>query len=173
MDELATAVGLAAARELTAAQLRIRHCVEQSHVEQIWWRSAPALNSIGNLVLHLCGNLRQWVIAGVGGEPDQRRRYLEFGEQEQLSGAELLTRLDSTVESALRVLHGLTAAQLIEKRRIQGFELTCVAAIFDSLAHFRGHAQEIVHITRLQLGTAYRFQWTPATIEEGRAPEAH
>ena len=57
--------------------------------------------------------------------------------------------------------------ELLEPRRIQGFETTGLAAIFDSVAHFKGHTQEIVHLTRMQLGDRYRFEWVPSTPEEG------
>src|SRR5262245_21070641 len=73
-DELAAAVGAAAAHELESALSRIKHCLGQLDDEQVWRRSRPGLNSIGNLILHLCGNLRQWVVAGVGGAPDVRGR---------------------------------------------------------------------------------------------------
>jgi hypothetical protein len=71
------------------------------------------------------------------------------------------------VSEAKGVLGRLTARQLMEVRRIQGFNVTGLAAIFDSVPHFRGHTQEIVHLTRLQLGDAYRFAWTPMTPEQG------
>ena len=64
-------------------------------------------------------------------------------------------------------LAGVDPRQLSEPRRIKGFDLTGVAAIFDSVPHFRGHTQEIVHMTRLQLGDAYQFAWTPTTPEQG------
>jgi len=79
----------------------------------------------------------------------------------------LLRRLEAVVEEAKGVLAGVDARQLAEVRRIQGFDVTGVAAIFDSVPHFRGHTQETVHMTRLQLGDAYKFAWTPTTPEQG------
>ena len=75
--------------------------------------------------------------------------------------------LEAVVGEARRVLSVVDARRLAEPRRIQGFDVTGVAAIFDSVPHFRGHTQEIVHMTRLQLGDAYRFAWTPTTSEQG------
>jgi hypothetical protein len=69
-DELAAAVGAAAAHELDSALLRIEHCLGQLNDEQVWRRSRPGLNIIGNLILHLSGNLRQWIVAGLGDAPD-------------------------------------------------------------------------------------------------------
>ena len=80
-DELAVVVGAAAAHELDSALLRIKHCLGQLTDDQVWRRSQPSLNSIGNLILHLCGNLRQWIVAGLGGAPDERNRPAEFSER--------------------------------------------------------------------------------------------
>jgi hypothetical protein len=165
-DELAVVVGAGAAHELDSALLRIKHCLDQLNDEQVWRRSQPSLNSIGNLILHLCGNLRQWVVAGLGGAPDERNRPAEFAERGSVPKEELLHRLEAVVEEAKRVLAGVDARQLAETRRIQGFDVTGVAAIFDSVPHFRGHTQEIVYMTRLQLGDAYKFAWTPSTPEQ-------
>ena len=81
-DQLAAA---AASQELTKALERIKHCLGQLTDEQIWQREAESMNSIGNLILHLCGNLRQWIVAGIGGEQDLRRRPNEFSERGAIS----------------------------------------------------------------------------------------
>jgi Protein of unknown function (DUF1572) len=166
-DELAKAVGAEAARELASALDRIKHCLDQLTVDQVWSRPDPAMNSIGNLLLHLCGNVRQWIISGVDGAKDVRNRPAEFAERGPLPKEDLLRRLDSVVGEARAVLESLTAQQLTAARRIQGFETTALAAIFNSVPHFRGHTQEIIHMTRTLLGDAYRFAWAPATPEEG------
>jgi hypothetical protein len=166
-DELAAAVGAAAAHELESAWKRIKHCLGQLNDEQVWRRSQPGLNSIGNLILHLCGNLRQWVVAGIGGAADVRNRPAEFAEQRSIPKEELMRSLEAVVEDAKGILAGVDARQLVEVRRIQGFDVTGAAAVFDSVPHFRGHTQEIVHMTRLQLGDAYQFAWTPTTPEQG------
>jgi len=169
-DELAAAVGKEAAHELASALGKIKHCLGQLNDQQIWWRAQASLNSIGNLLLHLCGNLRQWIVAGLSGAADVRNRPAEFAEQGPIPRADLLHRLETVVKEAQQVLGRMTARQLLEVRRIQGFEITGLAAIFDSVPHFRGHTQEIIHITRLQLGDAYQFAWKPATSEQGAVP---
>jgi hypothetical protein len=166
-DELATAVGSEAGNELASALVRIKHCLGQLTDDQVWWRSRPSLNSIGNLVLHLCGNARQWVVVGLGGAADTRDRPAEFTELGPIPREELLRRLEAVVDEAREVLARQTARQLLEARRIQGFDVTGLAAIFDSVPHFRGHAQEIVNMTRLQLGDTYKFAWAPTTPEQG------
>jgi hypothetical protein len=80
---------------------------------------------------------------------------------------ELLRNLEGVVEEAKRILAGVDARQLTEARRIQGFDVAGATAIFDSIPHFRGHTQEIVHMTRLQLGDAYKFARMPTTPEQG------
>ncbi|OWK45519.1 DinB family protein [Fimbriiglobus ruber] len=165
-DELAAAVGAAAAHELDRALDRIKHCLGQLTDDQVWHRSQPGLNSIGNLILHLCGNLRQWIVAGLGGAPDERNRSAEFAERGPVPKEELVRSLEAVAKEAKRVLAGVDARQLAEPRRIQ-FDVTGVAAIFNSVPHFRGHTQEIIHLTRLQLGDAYKFAWTPITPEQG------
>jgi hypothetical protein len=169
-DKLAAVVGTAAAHELESALNRIKHCLGQLNEEQMWRRSQPSINSIGNLILHLCGNLRQWIVAGVGGASDARNRPAEFAERGPIPKDELMRRLEAVVKEAKGVLAGVDARQLAEVRRIQGFDVTGVAAIFDSIPHFRGHTQEIVHMTRLLLGDAYRLAWEPKTPEEGAPP---
>jgi hypothetical protein len=166
-DELAAAVGREAGNELASALARIKHCLGQLTEEQVWWRSRPSLNSIGNLILHLCGNVRQWVVVGLGGAADSRDRPAEFTELGPIPREELLRELEVVVDEARAVLTRQTARQLLEARRIQGFDVTGLAAIFGSVPHFRGHAQEIVSMTRLQLGDAYKFAWAPTTPEQG------
>ena len=166
-DDLAAAVGTEAGNELTSALGKIKHCLGQLTDDQVWWRSHPSLNSIGNLILHLCGNVRQWIVAGLGGASDVRDRPAEFAERGPIPKADLLCKLDAVVDEAKAVLSKLTARQLLEARRIQGFDVTGLKAIFDSVPHFRGHTQEIIHLTRLQLGDAYQFAWTPTTPEQG------
>jgi hypothetical protein len=135
---------------------------------QIWQRESEAMNSIGNLVLHLCGNLRQWIVAGIGGEEDVRQRPKEFSERGPIPKLELLRRLDETVAQAQDALKKASANDLLRQRSIQGFHVSGLEAIFDSVPHFRGHTQEIIHMTRCLLGDTYRFAWVPSTPEEGR-----
>jgi hypothetical protein len=137
---------------------------------QTWWRPAESMNSIANLVLHLCGNLEQWILSGVGGAVAHRNRPLEFSERTAIPKQQLSQRLSSTVSQVDAVLAQVKDATLLEPRRIQGFEETVLSAIFETLAHFNGHTQEIVYITRLQLRDTYRFEWIPSTPEQIASP---
>ena len=165
--ELAAAVIGETTNCLDSCVAKIKHCLGQLTDEQVWWRPQEQLNSIGNLILHLSGNVRQWVVAGIGGAADVRERPREFSEREMIPKEELLGRLDAVVSAATAALAKMTAEDLLRVRRIQGFEVSGLKAIFDSVSHFKGHTQEIICLTRMQLGERYRFDWVPATAEEG------
>jgi hypothetical protein len=156
-----------ARRHLADRTDRVKHCLGQLDDAQVWWRPHGSLNSVGNLVLHLCGNLRQWVVSGVGGAPDTRDRPAEFSEQGPIPRAELIRRLDAVAAEADAALASLEEPRLLEPRRIQGFDETVMSAVWESLAHLSGHTQEVVYITRLQLGDRYKFAWVPSTPEQG------
>ena len=159
------------ARSHLAAKIgRIEHCVGQLDDGQVWWRPHDSMNSIGNVLLHLCGNMRQWLISGVGGVPDTRDRPAEFAERVPVPKDELMRRLVAVAAEADAALAALVESRLPEPRRIQGFDETVLSAIWGSLEHLSGHAQEIVYVTRMLLGDRYRFAWTPTTPEQGAAP---
>lgn len=166
-EELAQAVVSEAVVRLEESVKKIKHCVSQLDDEQVWWRQSESQNSIANIVLHLCGNVRQWIVSGIGGQADNRDRPTEFSERRVIPKAELLTQLDGVVQEARAVLGKTTAPELLARRNIQGFDVTVLEAIFDSVPHFVGHTHQIVYITRFLLGNAYQFQWTPTTPEEG------
>lgn len=156
-----------ARQTLAGAMKKIENCLGQLGDEDLWWRQHDSQNSIQNILLHLCGNVRQWIVHGVGDAPDVRERAKEFADRRPLAKAELLKRLRETLAEADGALAGLPPGRLLEPRRIQGFDTTVLAAIFDSVSHFVGHTHQVVYIARLRLGDAYRFQWQPANAEQG------
>lgn len=156
-----------ARQTLAGAMKKIENCLQQLRDEDVWWRQHESHNSIQNIVLHLCGNVRQWIVHGVGEAADVRERAAEFADRRPLAKAELLARLRETLADADRALVEFSPDKLLEPRRIQGFETTLLAAIFDSVSHFVGHTHQILYITRLRLGDNYRFQWEPASAEQG------
>lgn len=164
-------IGAAVLREsrqtLAGAMKKIEHCLGQLADEDVWWRQHESHNSIQNILTHVCGNVRQWIVHGVRGEPDARHRASEFADRQSLAKAELLARLCETLAQADRVLEEFPPDRLLEPRRIQGFDTTVLAAIFDSVSHLVGHTHQVVYIARLRLGDAYCFQWEPANVEQG------
>ncbi len=155
------------ARKTLAGSLeRIENCIDQLDETDIWWRPATGLNAIGNLILHLCGNVGQWMIAGVGGEAYARNRALEFACRDHIPVSQLMKRLRGIIRAADQILSTLDEHDLLEARHIQGYDTSVLAAILHVMTHFEGHAQEIVMITRLRKGEAYQYLWRPRTIEE-------
>ena len=135
---------------------RIRLCLGQLSVTDVWWRANPASNSIGNLVLHLAGNARQWIVAGVGGGRDIRERPQEFA-AESGDVAALTARLDAAMQEVEEALARVTPDQLGEPRRIQGIDTTVMAAIYHVVEHFSTHTGQIVLLAKLRLGRDLGF----------------
>jgi len=168
-DSVTRAVAHEACEVLDQCHIKIKHCLDQLTEEQVWWRPKEEMNSIGNLILHLTGNVRQWIVAGLGDETDVRNRPAEFSERAPIKKAVLLHELEAVLEAAKGTLRRTTAEQMLNTRHIQGFETSGWGALFDCVPHFKGHTQEIICLTRMQLGSAYQFHWQPQTAEEGAA----
>ena len=147
--------------ELDEALRIIAHCVNQLNDDQTWWRPFESMNSIANLLLHLAGNVRQWIVSGVGGAADVRRRQEEFDLRDMSPRSNLLTTLTTALTDAKAAIAATSAEELLRHRIVQGNEVTGIQAIFHATAHFRGHTQEIVHMTRCQLGDTYEFDFVP------------
>jgi uncharacterized damage-inducible protein DinB len=128
---------------------RLRACVESLTDDQIWWRPNAASNAIGNLVLHLNGNVRLWLVDSFERRDDHRDRPAEFAAEGNIAGAELLARLDATIEEALAVLDRLTEAELTARYEIQGYHVTGLDAVYQVIEHFGLHYGQIVYITKM------------------------
>ncbi len=128
---------------------RIEGCIANLRPEQVWIRGGENQNAIGNLILHLSGNVRQWIVSGVGGAEDVRARDAEFAARGAQDPLELLLRLRSTVTEAEAVMRGLSANQLLERIRVQGYTITKLEAIFHVVEHFSGHTFQIIFATKL------------------------
>lgn len=154
---------LASTRQLIARQNLpyIVKCLQQLSEEEIWWRPNPASNSAGNLALHLCGNVRQWIISGLGGAQDKRNRDREFAEQGSISRQVLVTQLRRTVRDASRVLAKLSDESMARKYSIQGYQVTGLEAVFHVAEHFGRHTGQIIYITKLKRGQDLRFTRLP------------
>lgn len=140
---------------------RIVRCLKMLSDEQIWWRPNEASNSIGNMVLHLSGNVRQWIIAGLGGEADHRERDKEFAERGPIPRGELAGKLEKTVRHACRVITRLTPRELARPRTIQKFRVTGFIAVNHVAEHFAFHTGQIVYVTKLLKGEDLGFTRLP------------
>jgi uncharacterized damage-inducible protein DinB len=136
---------------------KIERCLEKLTDEQIWWRANEESNSIGNLILHLCGNVRQWIISGVGAQPDARDRDSEFAQREIISRDELVTLLRSTLGEVETTLRDLDPALLLEHHKIQGNDVELLEAIFHVTEHFSMHTGQIIMITKMLTTSDLRF----------------
>jgi uncharacterized damage-inducible protein DinB len=140
---------------------RIEACVRGLSAEQVWWRANPASNSVGNLALHLEGNVRQWIVSGLGGAQDRRERDKEFWERGLIPHRTLLTRLRKAVGEACLVMRKLNAEALARTYSIQGFRVTGLHAVFHVAEHFSHHAGQIILLTKLLGGKDLRFTHLP------------
>ena len=145
-----------ARQELRQGCDRVSSCLGRLTSEQIWHRDHAVENSVGNLVLHVTGNLRQWIVSAIGGAEDTRQRDWEFSNRDPLPAAELRERLEDAVRAADEVLAALPADRLLETRRVQVYELTVLHAVIHVLTHFAGHTGQIIwatkHVTGKDLG---------------------
>ncbi len=149
---------------------RIACCLNLLSDKQIWWRPHPTSNSVGNLVLHLVGNVRQWIISGLGGAPDRRERDKEFAERGLIPRSALLARLQTTVAEACRVLKWLTAEDLARTHPIQGFRVTGLQAILHVTEHLAYHTGQIIFVTKLKRGEDLGFTRLP--LQKPKKPGA-
>ena len=147
------------ARSLLAEDFlpKIRKCLEVLEDGDLWWRAHESDNSAGNLILHLCGNVRQWIISGLGEQSDLRQRSKEFSERTHVPKAELLAKLEGTLQEADRVLASFDGSELLVERTIQGFQRTALEAIFHVVEHFSFHTGQIIYITKLRRGVDLKF----------------
>ena len=145
---------------------RIVGCLEQLSDEEIWWRPNEASNSIGNLVLHVCGNMRQWIISGLGGAADLRERDKEFAERRPVARKALLGRFQQTVSEAGVVMARLESAALTRRFRIQGYDVTGYEAAAHVIEHVAYHAGQIIYITKLKRAKDLGFTQLPSTASK-------
>jgi uncharacterized damage-inducible protein DinB len=136
---------------------RMRKCVESLTDAQIWWRPNAASNSIGNLLLHLNGNVRQWIVASFMESEDARNRPAEFDAPVQQSCAELLEQLQATMDEAVEVLTRLTSRELLRTYEIQGCTVGGLAAVYQVVEHFGLHYGQVIYIAKALEGQDLGF----------------
>jgi hypothetical protein len=127
---------------------RLKSCVEPMTLEQVWWRPNEASNSVGNLILHLNGNMTQWLVASFNRNEDLRNRPEEFAAQGGMTATELLNRLGATIASAEKVLTRLTVEELLAPYEIQGYKVRGLDAVYQVIEHFGLHYGQIAYIAK-------------------------
>jgi uncharacterized damage-inducible protein DinB len=131
---------------------RISVCLGKLSAEQVWLRANDNSNAVGNLVLHLAGNVRQWAISGLGGAKDIRVRDLEFSAVGGMEPTALAALLRTTIDEATAVIAGLTAEQLTHVYEIQTRTVSGVEAIMNVVQHFAEHTGQIIFATKSLTG---------------------
>lgn len=143
---------------------RIESCLNRLSDGQVWRRSHPTSNSVGNLVLHLEGNVRQWIVSGLGGAPDRRDRDREFADPAgagPIPRQRLKATLGKAVREASEVLRRLRAGDLARRHTIQKFNVTGLVAVSHVMEHFAYHAGQIIFVTKSMLGEDLGFTRLP------------
>ena len=140
---------------------RLIRCLNMLPEKEIWWRPNSASNSAGNLVLHLSGNVRQWIISGLGNEQDNRNRDAEFAERGPVPRSALVKIISKTVVQACGVLGRLSEPSLSRNYDIQGFRVSGLYAVTQVVTHFAYHTGQVIFITKWKLGKDMQFTRLP------------
>lgn len=128
---------------------RIEKCLTELSEEEVWQRPNAASNSVGNLILHLCGNITQYVIASLGKRPDARDRDAEFAAEGGFSKAELLEKLTWTVKEAVETIRRASREELLRERAVQGFQMSGIGIIVHVCEHYSYHTGQIAFWTKI------------------------
>jgi len=136
---------------------RIETCTAKLTPEQIWRRHSENENAVGNLLMHLNGNVRQWILHGLGGAADQRNRDGEFAARGGADAREMLAALRATVTDAVEVIRRLPPERLLERGQTQGYERSGLGAIYHVVEHFAGHTFQIIVLTKMFTGEDLGF----------------
>jgi uncharacterized damage-inducible protein DinB len=139
--------------DMVAANMKV--CLGKLTDRQIWERGGPHENAVGNIVLHLCGNIRQWAIHGVGGAKDVRVREAEFSADGGLAGAELSEMFTATVAEARNIIATLPHERLTDRTAPQPGrpEVSVLEAIYQVVAHAHEHMGQIILVTKQMIAT--------------------
>ena len=148
---------------------QIEKCLSLLSVEQIWTRPNDVSNAIGNLVVHLNGNVRQWIVASIGGTNFDRDRPAEFAQREPLATDSILALLRQAVREANEVIAGLEEPRLLERITVQGYDVSVLAAVFHVAEHFSLHTGQIVYQTKILTGLDLSLYDAQGRRIDGRA----
>jgi uncharacterized damage-inducible protein DinB len=128
-------------------------CLKRLTDDQVWQRQGAHENAVGNLVLHLCGNARQWMMHGVGGAADVRVRDAEFSASGGTSGAELIALFRATMAEAKNVIAEVPSERMVERITPQGRDVSVLEAIYQVVGHVQQHVGQIILLTKQMTAT--------------------
>lgn len=144
-------------RRMDESITKITSSMELLDAEQIWYRPNDASNSIGNLLLHLNGNITQYILSTLGGKPDERQRSREFSERTKLSGFDLLQKLKTTIADATSLILKLREDQLIQNYSVQCYTETGIGVLIHVTEHLSYHTGQITYITKMVTARDLKF----------------
>lgn len=128
---------------------RIKNCLDRLTESQVWQKPNPSSNSIGNLIVHLCGNITQYIHASLGNTPDQRNRDEEFSISGGLNKETLLKKINVVIEKAVNIIKACPKENLLRSRIVQGFEMSGLAIILHVVEHLTYHVGQIAYATKI------------------------
>jgi uncharacterized damage-inducible protein DinB len=138
-------------------QPKLLHCLEAMSDVDLWWRPNETSNSAGNLVLHLCGNVRQWIVASIGGMEFKRDRDAEFATRGPVPKAQLVANLKQALTEVDGVLAGLQSDRLTQRVKVQKFDVSALQAVYHVVEHFSYHLGQILYIYKMRSGVDPHF----------------
>ena len=124
-------------------------CVRELDEAEVWKRPNPHSNSVGNIILHLCGNIRQYAISSLGNRQDVRERDKEFSADGGYSASELLKKLTDTLDEAKSIIQTISAEELLRKRKVQGYTHSGIGIVIHVTEHYSYHTGQIIFWTKL------------------------
>ena len=136
---------------------KLKHCVERMSEEDVWWRPNEQSNSVGNLILHLCGNMKEWIVKSISGEEFERHRDAEFAERRPRPKAELIANIEAAVGEVDRVLEQIPPTRLFERIPVQVYKSSRLQVIYHVVEHFSYHLGQILYIYKLRTGSDAGF----------------
>jgi uncharacterized damage-inducible protein DinB len=131
---------------------KLKRCIEGMSEEDVWWRPNEQSNSAGNLILHLCGNMRQWIVNSIGGGRFERDRDAEFSKRRGASKAELIAQFEAAIAEVDKVLSNLPENSLLLRFPVQVYETSRLQAVYHVVEHFSYHLGQILYIYKMRTG---------------------
>lgn len=129
--------------------VKLKVCLDELEEGDVWRRPNEHSNSVGNLILHLSGNIRQWVISSLGNIEDIRQRDSEFAANSGFSKAELREKFFSTIAEAKKIIEKINPEDILKKRKVQGNAYSGVSIILHVTEHYSYHTGQIIFWTKL------------------------
>jgi len=142
---------------LAHTRQRITGVINQLSDDDLNWRPNPETNSVTNLIVHICGNLKQRYGHHIAGDPDLRDRPAEFDTALHRTKAELLAAIDDAFGMVDGILERLPMATLFDVTQVRGEQRSILDIITTSATHTSEHLGQIIYIAKIRLGPRYQY----------------